>query len=106
MELKYNLNIDNGTILANLHRLTNQIYKLLPNREEGTDWQKPLGSIIEEIAGLNRLYSGQQSILLFKLLCKLEGLYTLTEENQFFLYRNTIFESLNILGKLMSACQD
>lgn len=38
MEIKYNnIEIDNEIIKNNLKRLINQIYKLLPNREEGLD---------------------------------------------------------------------
>ena len=106
MELKYaNLNIENETIIASLNRLTNQIYKLLPNREEGLDWEKPLSNIIEEVTGMSRLLCGRQSILLFKLLCKLEGLYALADNENYFIYRNTIFECLNIIGELITSCQ-
>ena len=103
MELKYGLIIDEETIIVNLNRLTNQIYKLLPNREEGAEWEKPLGTIIEELAGMNRLFSGRQSMIMFKLICKLEGLYTLDEN--YFLYRSTIFECLNLVGELINSCQ-
>lgn len=99
MILKYNANIEADAILVNLKRLTNQIYKLLPSREEGSDWQKPLETIMEELAGMDRLFIGQQSIL-FALLCKLEGLYTLIGENDFQQYRRIIFECLGLLGEL------
>ena len=42
MILKYNINIDNSTIYNRLQNLINQTYKLLPSREEGTNWEKPL----------------------------------------------------------------
>jgi hypothetical protein len=99
MVLKYDLNIDNKSIKANIGRLTNQVYKLLPVREEGGEWQKPLMTIMEEIAGMDRLFIDQQAAL-FKLSCKLEGLFTLVEENDFLLYRSVIFECLSILGDL------
>jgi hypothetical protein len=38
MILKYDLDIEIEAIKTNLGRLTNQIYKLLPLREEGSDW--------------------------------------------------------------------
>ena len=82
MLIKYNIDIDNEAIIVNLKKLTNQIYKLLPNREEGIDWQTPLNTIIEEFSGMDRLLFDQHDIL-FPLLCKLEGLFTLTEENDF-----------------------
>ena len=37
MILKYNIEIDTAAINENIKRLTNQIYKLLPNREENAD---------------------------------------------------------------------
>ena len=99
MQLKYDLNIDKKAIKVSLNRLTNQIYKLLPLREEGGQWFKPLVSIMEEIAGMDRLFLDQQPEL-YKLSCKLEGLFTLTEEDDFIHYRSVIFECLSILNNL------
>ncbi len=107
MILKNNIEIETTAVYANIKKLTNQIYKLLPNREENIDWQTPLSTIIEELGGMSRLLENHD--VLFTLLCKLEGLYTLTEENDFFLYRRTIFECLNLLSTLkgeIEACQD
>jgi hypothetical protein len=44
-------------------------------------------------------------MILFKLLCKLEGLYTLEEDKDYFLYRGTVFECLNLVGELIKKCQ-
>ena len=107
MYIKYDASIDNEAIKANLKRLTNQIYKLLPNREENIDWQTPLTTVIEELGGMSKLLENHET--LFTLLCKLEGLFTLTEEDDFFLYRRTIFECLNLLSTLkgeIEECQD
>ena len=35
MITKYNVEVQNEAIIANLRRITNQVYKLLPSREEG-----------------------------------------------------------------------
>lgn len=104
MVLKYDIEIDKDTIQANLKRLTNQVYKLLPNREEGIDWKSPLTTIIEEIGGMNRLFL-DNNILLFSLLCKLEGLFLLDANKDYFVFRKTIFECLNLIGKLIQSCQ-
>lgn len=96
--------IRNEAIVENLKKLTNQIYKLLPNREENIDWQTPLDTIIEELSGMDRLLSAKHDIL-FPLLCKLKGLYDLTGENDFFSYRRTIFECLNLLSSLTKEVQ-
>lgn len=105
MIIKYNAEIDNNAILVNLKRITNQIYKLLPNREEGEDWQTPLQTLIEELAGMDKLLIDQH-IILFPLLCKLEGLLELIAEEDFFSYRRTIFECLNLMSNLVKECQD
>ena len=47
MELKYKFEFNNKVIIRRLKNLTNQIYKLLPIREEQLDWEKPLETIIE-----------------------------------------------------------
>ena len=99
MLLKYDMDIDKEAIKISLGRLTNQIYKLLPLREEGGDWAKPLETIMEELAGMDRLFLDQQPNL-YKLSCKLEGLFTLTEKDDFMAYRGIIFECLGIIGDL------
>lgn len=105
MVTKYNAEIDNESIAINLKRITNQVYKLLPSREEGMDWEKPLSTLLEEIAGMDRLLVGKHDIL-FPLLCKLEGLFILTQEEDFFLFRRTIFECLSLINDLTKTCQN
>ena len=99
MVIKYNADINIDAIEANLKRITNQVYKLLPSREEGSDWKKPLSTLLEELSGMNRLLIGEHEIL-FPLLCKLEGLFILTQEEDFFLFRRTIFECLSLINDL------
>lgn len=89
----------NKAIISNLNRLTSQIYKLLPSWEECSDWKTPLTTITEELAGLGRVIPDRQDVI-FCILCKLEGLFGLTSEEDFFSYRRTIFECLNLLQSL------
>ena len=105
MILKYDLNIREEVIDENLKRITNQIYKLLPNREEGGDWKTPLTTIMEELAGMNRLLSELEEETYLSLLSKLEGLFVLEKENDFFLYRRTIFDCLNLMSILRKIYQ-
>ena len=42
MKIKYNLTIPDDTIHVFLKKVINQTYKLLPMREEGRNWEKPL----------------------------------------------------------------
>ena len=99
MILSNNAEIANSAVKASLKRLINQTYKLLPNREENIDWQTPLLTIIEEFSGMSKLLADQQESL-FSLICKLEGLLDLTKENDFFLYRRTIFECLGLMKSI------
>ena len=101
MIIKYDINIDNSAIIVNISKIINQIYKLLPTREEGSDWQKPLETLIIQVAGMSNLLIGQHEIL-FPLLCKLEGLSIFTEEEDFQSYRRTIFECLSLLNLLQN----
>ena len=98
MLFKYGIKFDKDAILKNLNRITNQIFKLLPNREEGGDWQTPLQNLIYEIIGMKELWIDQEN--LFLLLCKLETLLTLTEQNDFLAFRKIIFESLGLMNTI------
>lgn len=84
-------------IQKNLMRLINQIYKLLPQREEEKDWKTPLSTIIEELLGMIDLLDQEK---LFSLLCKLQGLNHLEQEEDFSLYRRIIFECLTLLNEI------
>ena len=100
MLLKHNIEIDNETISKRLQNLINQTYKLLPSREEGIDWEKPLQTVIEELAGIQRLMQCDYSDIFFPLLSKMEGLHLLVEEQDFSCYRRTIFEYLGLMNAL------
>lgn len=107
MVLKYGIDIDSDAVISILKKITNQIYKLLPMREEGGDWQKPLETVIEELAGMDRMLDNNHEIYA-NLLFKLEGLFLLNEEKDFPLYRRIIFECLSLCGSLKGGleCQD
>lgn len=93
------IEFDTFAVVANLKRLTNQVYKLLPGREEQIDWETPLTTIIEEFSGMAQLLPDQQETL-FSLLCKLKGLFELTDEDDFSLYRRIIFDCLNLISNV------
>ena len=97
--IKYDVDIDKSVIQNNIKRIINQVYKLLPMREENIDWQKPLQTSIEELVGMSRLLINQQKDF-FTLLCKLQGLFELTKDEDFLLYRRIIFECLSLLDAI------
>jgi len=45
--LKYNVKILDEDVSNRLQNLINQVYKLLPIREEKENWEKPLETILE-----------------------------------------------------------
>ena len=94
---KYNFNIDIFVLDNLLTRLTNQIWKLIPMRENQENWEKQLDSVIIEIAGLNEIFSSVPIFL--QLLAKLEGLKA-ENEITFDLYRKTVFECLTLIQGL------
>lgn len=101
MILEYGLEIDNEVIANNIGRLTNQVFKLLPSREEGEEWMRPLQNLIVELAGMKNLLPDQEEF--FQLLCKLEGLKDLNGEDDFLQFRKTIFECLSLLTKIKNS---
>ena len=98
MAFKYDLEFDNNAVKQNINRITNQIFKLLPNREEGGDWQTPLQNLIYEVIGIKELWFDQPN--LFSLLCRMEALLTLTEEEDFIAFRKLIFECLGLMNQI------
>ena len=101
MKTKYDINITNQAIAEELRRLTNQIYKLLPMREEGGNWKKLLETITLEFIGMDCLLLGMHDKI-FPLMCKLEALNELGEELNFLTYRKTIFECLSLIGDMIN----
>ena len=96
--IKYPIDISKETLESDKKRLTNQLWKLIPMRENGEDWKSQLTTVIIEIVGLNEILNNGDKYLI--LLSKLEGL--LHREVQFLYYRKTIFEAISLLGELLN----
>lgn len=94
---KYDLEITSQEAFEkNVARLTNQMWKLIPMKENDEDWEKQLNTVILEIAGLNKIFIENPQFL--QLLSKLEGIKDKNPE--FNLYRKTVFESIGLLRGL------
>lgn len=89
---------DSEVVAANLHRITGQVFRLLPAREEGEDWTKPLDTLIVELSGMFNLLPDMSVGL--SVVSKLEGLKQQGKDIDFANYRRTIFECCTILSKL------
>lgn len=90
---KYGFDIDNMIIDSDARRLTNQLWKLIPMKENGEDWETQLASVIVEIAGLSEVLQKNDKYLI--LLSKLEGIKLIDIDFQIF--RKTVFESISLL---------
>ena len=55
---KYGIGFDKNDVIKNIRRLTNQLWKLIPMRENEEDWQKQLDTVILEFVGLNEIFIG------------------------------------------------
>lgn len=97
MILKYGAEVSQELFEKNITRLTNQLWKLIPMRENEENWQKQLNTVIIEIAGMNELLMNKPDG--FQLLTKLEGMLQI-EGMSFDLYRKTVFECISLLQGL------
>lgn len=91
--------ISNEDFNKNIIRLTNQLWKLIPMKENNEDWLKQLDTVGIEIAGMNALIKSEQTSQFLQLLSKLEGL-KIQQDINFEVYRKTVFETINILQGL------
>lgn len=96
----YDIEVDNEAICRNLKKIQSQIFKLLPMAEEGQDYKKPLETIILELLGMQKLFLDIDPLI--ALICKLRGLMELNLEEEFLLYRRTIFECCGLIDKIKS----
>lgn len=98
MNDKYGINFPIGTREQDLQRLINQLWKLIPMRENDEDWSSHLTVLIEEISGLVEIYKDKVEGIV--LLSKLEGLTSEVCED-FMLYRKTVFRCIDLLAAVM-----
>lgn len=94
MILKYGKQLSNQDWEKYVRKIKNDVFKLLPLREENLDWDKHLETILIEMSGF---YSLSNEVKIITVLSKLEALKELEE---FMLYRKTIFEILSTLDGL------
>ena len=102
IQTKYNLNFPTRVLDNTLNRLTNQIWKLIPMRENNENREDQLDKILIELLGLNEILINNDSF--FTLLMNLEGLKL--KEVEFNIYRSKVFESINLLREAFKDVKD
>lgn len=98
--MKYNYDFTEDAKRQDLRRLINQIWKLIPMRENDEDWINHLKNVLEEISGLVEIYRDKTEGLV--LLSKLEGL-TSQVCDDFMIYRSAVFASIDLLSRLLKS---
>lgn len=91
---KYGFDISTSVLDQNVTRLVNQLWKIIPMRENDEDWARQLETVKIEIAGLNEIFIQDPRFL--QLLSKLEGLQV-EKDIEFPVYRKTVFEAISLL---------
>ena len=93
---KYNFEIPAASFAADINRLTNQLWKLIPMRENNEDWQNQVDTVLIELIGLNEILEIDEKFLI--LISKREGLKI--HEVDFHIYRKTVFETISLLREI------
>ena len=98
----FGIDITSESVERNITRLTNQIWKLIPMKENNEAWEKQLDTVNLEIAGLGVIFATKPQFLTLR--AKLEGIKT-QPNIEFELYRKTIFECLTLLTDVRKTLQ-
>lgn len=94
------IEFDAETIRSEGSRLTNQMWKLIPMRENQENWEEQLEMILEEVRGLQVIFYKEPRFLTLR--CKLEGLMS---EEHFNIYRKVVFESITLIRGITNAAK-
>jgi len=94
------INISKDSFKSDINRLTNQLWKLIPMKENEENWLEQLNTVIIEIRGLSEIFASNDKFLI--LLSKLEGL-RVSQDLEFITYRKTVFESISLLREMLNA---
>lgn len=98
------MKFSNEVLMKNRRRLVNQMWKLIPMKENGENWIAHLDTLIEEVYGLGEIFSEELDFLI--LVSKLEGLKSEICENDFMLYRKSVFRCIDLLTRVMDSVKE
>ena len=90
--------IPDHVVQFDIKRLINQLWKLIPMRENSENWISHLDSLNIEILGLGNIAQINNNESFLILISKLEGLRI--KDSSFSVYRKTVFECISLLREL------
>lgn len=102
MICKNNCEFSKEVLQTDKRRIINQLWKLIPMRENNEDWNAHLNVVLEEIYGLSEVLRLDLSFLI--LLSKLEGLDSEACKD-FMVFRKTVFRCIDLFAKVMNALE-
>lgn len=92
----YNISFEEDKVISDIKRLINQVWKLIPMKENNEDWKKQINQVLIEIIGLQSLFENKIDLLI--IISKLEGLkeYDLDFKD----FRSLVFSVITLLSKI------
>lgn len=94
---KYNgIMFESRDVSNDIKRLINQIWKLIPMKENQENWEKQIDLVIVELLGLQEIF--QNRIYLLRILSELEGLKK-RAELEFIEFRSIVFSIISLVSE-------
>ena len=92
---KYDFSFPKSIVKSDINRLTNQLWKLIPMKENNENWKKQINQVLIEIVGLQNLFENKIDLLI--IISKLEGLreYDLDFKD----FRSLVFSVITLLSE-------
>lgn len=87
-----------ATMQQSFSRIVGQIFRLLPMREDGVDYIKPLDTLIVELSGYIWLIPNSEKMNM--LIAKLRGLKSDECKEDFMLFRRMVFEACGLADEV------
>ena len=87
--------VEKQVVANDITRLINQVWKLIPMRENNENWKKQIDFLLVEVRGLQALFNEHLDFLI--VISSLEGLRS-SDDIEFVHYRSVVFSIISLLG--------
>lgn len=87
--------VEKQVVANDISRLINQVWKLIPMRENNENWKKQIDFLLVEVRGLQALFNEHLDFLI--IISSLEGLRS-SDDIEFVHYRSVVFSIISLLG--------
>ena len=92
------VSFEESNVISDIKRLINQVWKLIPMKENNENWKKQINQVLVEIIGLQELFENRIDLLV--ILTKLEGVKECGDEVAFIEFRSLVFSIIALLSKV------